>query len=117
MKMDFHRAGISHLLWKRKIRSMMDGKEEFSSSEAISPRHCELGRWLYGYGIRNFSDLSEIIELEKLHVEMHNSAQRIIEYIRKGTDDAAEREYANLDETSKKIIILLTTLSVKIGDT
>lgn len=114
-RIDFHKSGIFHLLWKRKIRAFLDDKDSFVKSEFLSARKCELGTWLYGDGLTAYAKVPEIIQLEEIHSEIHASARKAMGFKESGDIANAEAEYAKLDENSKKLINLLTAIGMIIN--
>ncbi|MFH1061717.1 MAG: CZB domain-containing protein [Candidatus Omnitrophota bacterium] len=112
---DFHRSGIFHLLWKRKIRAFLDEKESFVKAEFFSARKCELGTWLYAEGLNTYGKIPEIIKLEEVHSEIHIAARKAMGFKESGDMGNAELEYAKLDENSKKLIHLLTSIGMIIN--
>jgi methyl-accepting chemotaxis protein len=107
---DFHKAGINHLLWKRKVRAFLDDKQSFLKGEIGSSKKCELGSWLYTYGIKNYGSIKEVIELEKIHSKTHSLAFAAMEYKTKGDLSRAEAAYLQLDNISRELINKLTIL-------
>ncbi len=49
---DLHREGIEYLLWKRRIRSYVDDKEDIEKMETVLHKNCRLGQWLFSSGIK-----------------------------------------------------------------
>lgn len=112
---DFHRSGIFHLLWKRKIRAFLDDKESFVKSEFLSAKKCELGSWLYADGLAAYGNVPEIIKLEEIHSEIHASARKAMGFKESGDMGNAELEFVKMDEYSKKMINLLTLIGMIIN--
>ncbi len=112
---DFHKSGIFHLLWKRKIRAFLDDKDSFVKSEFLSARKCELGAWLYSDGLVAYAKVPEISELDEVHSDMHIAARKAMSFKESGDMENAEIEYAKLDANSKKLISLLTSIGMIIN--
>lgn len=113
-QIDFHKAGIIHLLWKKRVRGFLDGKETITRIEAISYKECELGKWLYSQGLVKYNNLPQMQELEKIHIELHAIVNNTLQFKNQGNIAQSEEEYKKLESLSKKIIILLTALAIKI---
>jgi len=115
-ELDFQNAGIVHLVWKKKIRALLDGRAAITEVKHVSHKECELGRWLYSSGLKQYGQLKEMRQLEGLHIEIHNICNRILGMIKEERKGAAEVEYKKLDTKSKDMIKILTLLSVQ-GET
>ncbi len=113
--MDLHRAGIEHLLWKRRIRNYLDDKEGRGTVETVSHKNCRLGRWIYSSGIKKYGELTELREMEIIHAETHNVANRIIRFKNDGRLEDAEEEYKKLEAISREIVGKLTALAVRLS--
>ncbi|MFH1093556.1 MAG: CZB domain-containing protein [Candidatus Omnitrophota bacterium] len=114
--MDLHRAGIEHLLWKRSIRNYLDDKEGKDTMETVSHKNCRVGQWIYSSGKKNYGEMTELRELEIVHVETHNIANRIIRLKKDGNNLEAETEYEKLETISKVIVSKLTALAIRLSD-
>jgi len=113
--MDLHRAGIEHLLWKRRIRNYLDDKEGRGTVETVSHKNCRLGYWIYSSGIKKYGELPELREMEIIHAETHNVANRIIRLKNDGRLEDAEEEYKKVEAISKEIVGKLTALAVRLS--
>ena len=112
---DLHRAGIEHLLWKRRIRNYLDDKDDRDLTETVSHKTCRLGLWLYSSGIKKFGNFTELREMEMAHVEIHNIASKVMRLKQDGNMAEADIEYEKLDKTSKTLVVKLTALAVKLS--
>jgi hypothetical protein len=110
--MDFQSAGIKHLLWKKNIRSMIDGKEKVEDIEQISHKDCELTKWIDSQQQSLNYQNSQLVELDTLHIEVHMISNRIIHLFSRGQIQEAVNEYEGLDILSKKFITKLTAMSL-----
>jgi methyl-accepting chemotaxis protein len=107
---DFASARVKHLGWKMRIRTFLDGKGGLTLAQAISPRDCDLGKWLYGKGMQEFGALPEVQELEKVHAKLHATIRTIVELKNAGETAKAEEEFAKIDPVSQRIVALLGVL-------
>ena len=110
MTFDFTRAKLKHSTWKLKLRSFLDGKGGLSTTEAISHRDCELGKWLYAEGLTKFASLPEIKTLEREHESLHRTIKTIIDLKAIGKAGEAEAAFLKIDQFSHRIVELLDTL-------
>jgi len=112
---DFTMAKMRHQSWRLRLRSHLEGKEKIDIAEAISPRDCALGKWLYAEGIAKYGSLPEIKTLETVHANMHGMVKRILELDGAGKKDDARQEFQKVGPLSEKIIELLTALEKQVA--
>lgn len=115
MKFDFMSAKLAHQRWRVRLRLFLDGNEPLSITEATSARDCALGQWLYGTAMKEFGNVSEIHDLERIHGQMHNMVRGIIEAQNAGRANDAERDYMALGGISEQIINLLDAIERRVG--
>lgn len=108
--LDFMMARSKHLAWKGRLRAYLDGKETMKLEEAVSPRFCSLGQWLYSDGLRDFGHLPRVRELEKLHAEMHAAVGRVIQKNEQGDKEGAEKLLKDVDVFSHQTVAILDEL-------
>ena len=111
---DFQLFRIKHLGWKTKLRDFLDGKGGLTEEQAVSHKDCSLGKWLYPAGLAQYSGLSEMRTLEKVHVTLHDTARKIISLKNSGNAPRAAEEYKKIGPISDEIIDLLKKLEVKV---
>ncbi len=111
--LDFAAARTKHKLWKKRLRSFLDGEETMSEAEAASHHECDLGKWLYASGLDQFGDLPEMQELEKIHAEMHGLIKKVIRNKHAGQVAQAESVLKQVEEYSDRIVGLLDILEQK----
>ena len=108
--LDFASARTKHLSWKTRLRGFLDGKESLTEEQAVSHRDCDLGKWLYGKGLKKYGQHTEMQELERIHAEMHSIIRDIISHKTSGDDTLAEKAFSKIGPLSETIIGLLTEL-------
>ena len=113
-KFDFAVARVMHIAWKSSLRSFLDGKESMSEEQAISHKECDLGKWLYTDGMPSYGTMSEMKELEKIHIDLHSIIKRVVQLKQSGDNAAAEEELTKLEPVSQKIFMLLVAIEKKI---
>ncbi|MEK6749582.1 MAG: methyl-accepting chemotaxis protein [Pseudomonadota bacterium] len=106
--LDLSKAKSAHLAWKAKLRSFLDGQQTLSLEEAVSHKHCVLGKWYYSDGLQKFGHIQAMQEVEHPHAEMHGLIKNIIELKQKGDHAAAEKIYAQVAPLSERIVALLS---------
>jgi len=113
MSLDFESARYKHLLWKARLRAFLDGREALSEAQAVDHTQCDLGRWLYGTGLKEYEHVPAIHELERAHAELHSVIQQIVKLKHGGEKQAAEQAMAQVEPLSQRIIDLITEVEQK----
>ncbi|MGF1643245.1 MAG: methyl-accepting chemotaxis protein [Thiotrichales bacterium] len=113
--LDFVSARAKHLSWKSRLRRFLDGKEDMGFEQAVSPKHCELGQWLYGGGLHQHGHRPEMRALEKLHAEMHSHVGDVIRYRQSGDQAQAERSLDLVADRSDRLVRILADLEQQIS--
>lgn len=112
---DFALARMKHQSWRLRLRAHLDGGEKIATSEAISPKDCALGKWLYSEGMSTYGSLAEMKTLETVHASMHALVKRILELDASGKKDSARQEFEKIGPLSDQIVGLLTTLEKRVA--
>jgi methyl-accepting chemotaxis protein len=112
-QLDFAAARAKHLAWKSRLTRFLNGEESLSESEAVSHRHCDLGKWLYATGLAQYGQHREMQELEKKHAEMHALVKDIIRAQHDGRIEKAQAGLQQVSALSCKIVLLLSALEKK----
>ncbi|MDH5231711.1 MAG: methyl-accepting chemotaxis protein [Gammaproteobacteria bacterium] len=112
---DFDNAKAAHLAWKARLRGFLDGREALTMEQAVSHKHCVLGKWYYAEGLANYGDIPEMQQIEAPHAEMHGLIKTIIEHKEKNELNAAEQEYKKVGDLSEKIVALLDQVKKKLA--
>ncbi len=111
---DFADARSKHLLWKTRLRAFLDGKESMSPEQATSHKDCDLGRWLYSSGLRDYGHFEKMKALEAAHERMHNAVKSVVICKHEGDNQCAENSYYEVGDLSEKVIGLLRGLEADI---
>ena len=106
-KFDFDAAISAHLAWKARIRSFLDGSTTLTREQAVSHRHCMLGKWYYGEGIAKYGSLAPMRDMEPPHEELHKVIAAIVEAKHAGRKDEAERLFMRIEPLSTQIVARL----------
>ncbi|HHJ11813.1 MAG TPA: chemotaxis protein, partial [Chromatiales bacterium] len=111
---DFEKAKAAHLAWKGRLRNYLDGdRSALTKEQAVSHRHCVLGKWYYGEGMQQYGDLPEFKDIEPPHAELHKIIKEILNLKEAGRDDEAEELYKQVEPISKRIVSLLDEVERK----
>ncbi len=111
--LDLSKAKSAHLAWKARLRSFLDGKEALTQKEAVSHKHCVLGKWYYAEGLENYGHIPEMRALEEPHAEMHGLIKEIITLKEEGRMQEAEEVYAKVGPLSEQIVDYLQRVEHK----
>ncbi len=112
---DFSLARTKHANWKGKLRNFLNGKEGgLNEQQASSPKHCDLGIWLYGSAMTDFDHVFEMKTLERIHSTMHASVGATIRAKNSGDMATAKVEFDKVMKASDEIVALLTTIENKV---
>jgi len=113
MQMDFGLARLNHQVWKMRLRSFLNDKEEMSESEAVSHKDCDLGKWMYGGGLDEYGNIPEMAQLDATHAKMHRQIRSIIASKNAGNVDEAKEMFKEIGPLSAEIVELLTAVEQK----
>lgn len=105
---NFDQAKIKHLGWKSKIRDCLDGKITLKPEEIISHLNCDLGKWYYLEGKKQYGHLQPMSIMEIKHEKLHQIVADIWHFKQIDDTELAEDLYFDLCETSDKIVMCLT---------
>ena len=100
------RAKSDHLIWKMRIKNMLDGHQEVDPEEIKSIQDCPLGCWYYNQG-RSFAGDSLYQRLEEPHRGVHESAKSAAEYFVRGEKKEALNQYRKLEKDSNRVLAIL----------
>ncbi|MGE5493597.1 MAG: methyl-accepting chemotaxis protein [Actinomycetota bacterium] len=112
---NFDAAIAAHLAWKARLRSFLDGETTLTREQAVSHRHCALGKWYYGDGMGQFGHIQSMKDIEPPHEELHSTIARIVAAKEAGRKDEAEALFAKIGPLSQKIVGLLQETKRQVG--
>lgn len=105
--LDFARVRAAHLTWTTRLRAHLDGRASLREEEVTSHRHCELGKWYYGDGLRDFGHLPAMRRLEEPHTRLHALVGEIRQLESTGQRQLAERRFGEIAGLSQTIVGLI----------
>ena len=114
IQMDFALARLNHQVWKMRLRSFLNDREKMDESEAVEPTQCDLGKWLYGTGMKEFGSFPEIKELEERHAELHQYIKDIIVLKKAGQTEKANEYFQKVGPLSEDVVRLLNVIERKV---
>ncbi len=107
---------ITHYLsWRVRLRGFLEDKYNVTESEIGSHRDCDFGRWLYSEGLGRHGTMGEIVELEDIHKQLHETALCIVRLGSQRDTIAARQELITFEKLSLQMLSLLVSLQQTIG--
>ncbi len=112
INLDVNVARLTHAEWETELERLAKG----SHKESVPHIHanCDLGRWIYGRGLRKYGDFGEIWQLKEVHNIFHSVADDIIQQKVQGRADLATDMLDQVRNHSRDIIYLLTSLELAV---
>ncbi len=107
---DFSMARSKHLRWQSQLRRFLDGEGTLSKDQVVSHEHCELGKWLYSGGRRQYGHLQEMQQLEQVHKQLHERIRRVVDLKHAGKSEQADREFQQFEPLSQQVVSLLDAI-------
>lgn len=111
-KFDIEKVKTSHRMWRLKFLRFIEGKEDINPTEFTSHRECQLGKWYYSEGLKNFNSLPEFIQLGRKHEEFHKIGAQLIRLASDGKIDEAKRRFKETDKLTDELINLLDAIKI-----
>jgi len=111
--LDFEQVRIKHLLFKSKLRSILFGGLE-DEKPILSDTDCAVGQWIYNHALQVYGHIPEMIELEKVHAQVHEVARQLVNLYKEGKVSAARVGLSNVEKIADHLLRLLTTIERKV---
>lgn len=105
-------AQSDHVIWKRRLASMIVGKEGLRPAELADHHSCRLGKWYYSVSDASVTGRREFASLEAPHEAVHRHGLEAVRLYNNGDIDAALQEIALVEEASVDVLNLLRRLSL-----
>ena len=110
--MPYHDAMSNHIIWKRRLQKAVDGPYDERFAVAVVARDdvCELGKWIYGDGLK-YSSSTAYQKVVRAHAAFHLYAADVLLKLGEG-DKAAAKEVLDdpLEAKSREIISAIVDL-------
>jgi PAS domain S-box-containing protein len=116
LELDFEQAKIRHLLFKTRLKSILYGAD-IDETSIISHLKCSLGKWIYDHALPEYGHISEVHQLEQLHIDIHESATKLIHLYKEGNIEEARQGLSNIEVIAEKILTLLTGIQKTLQET
>ncbi|NOR51045.1 MAG: hypothetical protein GQ470_00355 [Gammaproteobacteria bacterium] len=112
-ELDIPVAKLQHQRWRMRLDRFLKGKESLTESEAVSHRDCDMGKWMYSVGLKEYGSIPEMKDLERLHEQFHTLVRKVVQLKNSGDEAGAMAEFLKIGELSDKVINLLDTVDLK----
>ncbi len=116
IELDFEQAKAKHLLFKSRLRSILYDIE-VDEVPVLSHHECGVGKWIYGHALAAYGHLPEMIELERVHADIHTSARQLVALYRAGQVEEARQGLSEMEEVADHLIALLSRLEAQLQHT
>ena len=113
--LDLSSAKLSHVAWRSKVRSFLDGRLDLDENEVTSDRNCQFGKWYFGQGGKAYSHIDEMRQVQQPHAEFHRLVGEIVRHKKAGEMDKARQAFEELDTVSGRIMDLLDAIEEASG--
>jgi hypothetical protein len=92
------------------LQHFLDGSEQLNSTHAVSHRDCDLGKWLYSSGMKQYGDMDAMREMEQVHEKMHGYIGDLIRSETQGDRGKARELFSKVESCSDTVVDCLYTV-------
>lgn len=104
-------AEFEHRWWVKDLLGAVEGSTLNTSAEAIdNPHRCKFGRWLDQYGRVRYGMEPHFIEVDRIHVAIHDIGRQIHQCLLAGNTDEARSHVPKLQQESDTLVAALGNL-------
>ncbi|MBB6480920.1 bacteriohemerythrin [Spirochaeta isovalerica] len=101
---------LAHVGWVATTRALIDGSIEPEGLGNLEADTCSLGVWIREHGAQEITDSSKLSNLKTWHNNIHRDVSFIVDSVKQGNRKDLEKTFRGIQDTSYKIIEILTTL-------
>lgn len=105
-----HTAKMDHMVWKANVHRHFVEQSNISSHEFTDHTQCRLGQWYEGEGRSLFANNHSFKQLEEVHANFHQHGLDAISSKKEGELDQGIDNLAKMENSSRRVIDLLTQL-------
>ncbi|MBC7448326.1 MAG: PAS domain-containing protein [Hymenobacteraceae bacterium] len=109
IELDFKQAKAKHLLFESRLRSILYDIA-VDEGPVLSHHECGVGQWIYGHALAAYGHLPEMVELERVHADIHTSARRLVALYRAGQAEEARQGLSEMEQVADHLVVLLGQL-------
>lgn len=107
-------AQSDHVIWKKRLASMIIGREGLRENELASHRDCRLGKWYQKQKGTALGQDPEFLALDEPHCRVHSHGIEAVRRYNAGDMTGALRELACVEEASDDVLMLLRKLERRV---
>jgi methyl-accepting chemotaxis protein len=108
--LDIEAAKNAHAMWRLKVAKLLSGENTMSEEELPTHKTCQLGKWYYSDGEKQFSQSSEFHQLGDAHEMLHNAVFEVVRALQRGEKEKAHAHADVVNEKSAEVMGLLDDL-------
>ncbi len=105
-----YRAKSDHILWKKKLASLISGMASLDERELTDHHSCRLGKWWGEVKDKSANLSSTFYALDAPHKLVHDNGKEAARLYKSGDAKGAMDAYFRMDEASKQVVRLLDDL-------
>lgn len=113
--LDFEQAKTKHLLFKSKLRSILYGAQLQDEAPVLSHFECTVGKWIYNHALKAYGHIPEMLELEKIHADIHISAKKLVTLYKENRVEEARRGLVEMEKIADHLVGLLAIVEHKLS--
>ena len=114
--LDFNAAKAKHLQFKNRLRSILFGEIAVDENIIVSQYACPVGKWIYKEALAEYHHINEVIEMEKVHADLHITAKTLLDLYKINRKEEAIKGLEEIETTAEKLMLLLDAVQLKIKE-
>ncbi len=99
-----YRAKVDHILWKKRLATLLSGRESLNDSELSDHHACRLGKWYTSAKSSPLGRHPAFINLEAPHQKVHVEGKKAAELYKSGDKAGAEAAFERMVEASTHVV-------------
>ncbi|MEX6723483.1 methyl-accepting chemotaxis protein [Parapedomonas caeni] len=104
-------AKADHVMWKKRLVAMWNGRLKLNADELSDHRHCRLGKWYYSDAAAPYRCSHAFAELEGPHALVHRHGKEAARLYAEGREEEALAEINKVEVASEDVVRLLEELN------
>jgi diguanylate cyclase (GGDEF)-like protein len=104
-------AKYDHISWVKRVIEILDGEAlRLGQGELADHHKCRFGHWYYSQGRARYGNLQAFVDLEEVHVQVHQLGTEVVRLHGVGKLEEAQAQASQLLEARNKILGYLDEL-------
>ena len=112
VKLDFNATRLAHVRWEMALELLVRG--EGTAGSLHGHEDCDLGKWIYGTGLKSYGKHDSIWHLKTAHKKFHAAADDTLSALAAHDLAGVERSISLVRKLSGEILFQLTSLELDI---